>query len=457
MPLIKFIIICGLSASLAYAWFYTDYLDIIESQAPYIEEIEIPEFIGKEVGSLNIIAKDKKSGIKRFTLTISQNDKTLSLEDVIYTDPVKTHISVPEVKNLINELNEGTAKLIISITDASIWKNQFVKELDIRLDFKSPSLSIRSQQHLAVEGGAEFVILEASDTNLIEVGVSIDSYFFEGVKLSNLEPSLSETNLYGVLFAIPLEVDTLYPLAYAKDSAGNKSLIPLNFRIKRTPLKQTSPKISLGFIEEKVKPLFEEYLSTLEPEERKEINTNDPIKVFSTVNESYRNYLQDKVSKLKYNETSFPSGAFIKPMASATTSNFGELRTYYLEGAYASKSRHDGLDLASVKNDAVIASHNGRVIFSGSLGIYGNTIIIDHGLKLSSLYGHLSSSSVNEGDIVTQGQEIGKSGVSGLAAGDHLHFEFRINNIPVTPKEWWDAHWIEDHVVNKIKAVLANK
>jgi murein DD-endopeptidase MepM/ murein hydrolase activator NlpD len=63
-----------------------------------------------------------------------------------------------------------------------------------------------------------------------------------------------------------------------------------------------------------------------------------------------------------------------------------------------------------------------------------------------TLYAHLSSIDVKPGDRVGKGQPIGRTGATGLATGDHLHYEVLIHGIPVTPLEWWDARWIRDHI-----------
>jgi murein DD-endopeptidase MepM/ murein hydrolase activator NlpD len=86
------------------------------------------------------------------------------------------------------------------------------------------------------------------------------------------------------------------------------------------------------------------------------------------------------------------------------------------------------------------------VIFAAPLTIYGNTVVLDHGWGLQTLYAHLSSIAVKEGDTVQKGQELGRTGTTGLAVGDHLHFEVLIHGIPVTPLEWWDGRWIRDHI-----------
>ncbi|MBD3840162.1 MAG: M23 family metallopeptidase, partial [Epsilonproteobacteria bacterium] len=79
-------------------------------------------------------------------------------------------------------------------------------------------------------------------------------------------------------------------------------------------------------------------------------------------------------------------------------------------------------------------------------GIYGNMPMIDHGLGLYTLYGHCSSIAVKNGDIVKKGDIIAKSGMTGLALGDHLHFGVLVQGVEVRPEEWMDQHWLNDNV-----------
>jgi murein DD-endopeptidase MepM/ murein hydrolase activator NlpD len=112
---------------------------------------------------------------------------------------------------------------------------------------------------------------------------------------------------------------------------------------------------------------------------------------------------------------------------------------------------HFGYDLASVKESAVPAANSGTVVFAGPLTIYGNTVILDHGLGLQTLYAHLSRIEVQEGHTVEKGRELGRTGSSGLAIGDHLHYEVLIHGISVTPLEWWDIRWIRDHILKPLR------
>jgi murein DD-endopeptidase MepM/ murein hydrolase activator NlpD len=184
---------------------------------------------------------------------------------------------------------------------------------------------------------------------------------------------------------------------------------------------------------------------------------------FQLINEKYRSLLQDEITALsaKSEEKRYFEGTFIRPLAAAPTSTFGEHRFYFITSGGsqvpAGESYHMGIDLAHVVNAEVGASNNGKVLFAGDLGIYGNTVILDHGFQLISLYGHLSSIACKVGDIKMKGEKLGTTGATGLAGGDHLHFEIRLYGIPVSPFEWLDSHWIQDRLNLPLKEVLQGR
>ncbi|MEO2168800.1 MAG: M23 family metallopeptidase [bacterium] len=133
-------------------------------------------------------------------------------------------------------------------------------------------------------------------------------------------------------------------------------------------------------------------------------------------------------------------------------SRFAEHRTYMYEGRPIDEQTHLGYDLASVRHAPVEASGAGRVQWVGELGIYGNVVLIDHGLGLSTLYAHLSSIAVEDGDAVARGTVIGRTGETGLAGGDHLHFSVTIRGHHVDPIEWWDTGWVQREIHKPLHA-----
>ncbi len=143
-------------------------------------------------------------------------------------------------------------------------------------------------------------------------------------------------------------------------------------------------------------------------------------------------------------------GAFRQLSNSKVEANFADERTYILNGEPIDKQYHLGYDLAVTKRYPIEAANNGVVVYADDLGIYGNTVMIDHGMGVLTLYSHMSTIDVNVGDQVKKNDIIGRTGETGLAAGDHLHYGIYINGVAVRPIEWWDKKWIDDNVITKI-------
>jgi murein DD-endopeptidase MepM/ murein hydrolase activator NlpD len=143
------------------------------------------------------------------------------------------------------------------------------------------------------------------------------------------------------------------------------------------------------------------------------------------------------------------SGPFI-PVKGTRESFFADKRSYVYNGRKVDEQVHLGYDLAQTANTPVKAANSGKVIYADRLGLYGNCVIIDHGYSLQSLYGHMSRIIVKVGNTVSKEQQIGISGATGMAFGDHVHFSMMIAGVQVDPKEWWDEHWIHDRILSKI-------
>ena len=144
-------------------------------------------------------------------------------------------------------------------------------------------------------------------------------------------------------------------------------------------------------------------------------------------------------------------GAFKQLINTAVESGFADQRDYVYEGEVVDHQTHLGFDLASTAAAPVLAANSGRVVHSGWLGIYGNSVILDHGMGLQSLYAHLSSIDVGVGAMSEMGQQLGRSGATGLAGGDHLHFTMLLHGTAVTPIDWWSSQWVEDRIMRKLR------
>jgi murein DD-endopeptidase MepM/ murein hydrolase activator NlpD len=183
------------------------------------------------------------------------------------------------------------------------------------------------------------------------------------------------------------------------------------------------------------------------------MNSEDSdIKKYLKINNDLREESDQTFYKLR--EDTSPNrlweGPFLRLKNAATMSKFADRRFYYYKGKKVDEQLHLGVDLASLANSPVQAANNGRVVFSKRNGIYGLTVVLDHGQGLSTLYGHLSGTEVTHNQEVTRGDIIGYTGQTGLAGGDHLHFGIMVNGVAVNPIEWWDGHWINDNITKKL-------
>lgn len=127
------------------------------------------------------------------------------------------------------------------------------------------------------------------------------------------------------------------------------------------------------------------------------------------------------------------STGFIWPIRGPITSPFG----YRIHPIFKSRIFHSGIDIGGPNGGAIKASNDGRVIFSGWYGGYGKVVILDHGVingqPITTLYAHMSSILVSNGQNVTKGQTIGREGSTGYSTGPHCHFEVRVNGKPTNP------------------------
>ena len=127
------------------------------------------------------------------------------------------------------------------------------------------------------------------------------------------------------------------------------------------------------------------------------------------------------------------ASGFIKPIQGRITSPFG-WRTHPI---FNSKSFHSGVDIGGPNLGAIRASNSGKVIYSGWYGGYGKVVIIEHGIvngkPITTLYAHMNSIAVSNGQIVSKGQVVGYEGTTGYSTGPHCHFEVRVNGQPNNP------------------------
>jgi len=434
---------------------------LIEGQNPEIVVIsEMPRGLGVAEQEMELRLFDRHAGLRDVTVTLVQGENSFELYQHTFPSAIAEEVFTVTLPGSELNLDEGEAEIQIVARDRSLRANRADKTIKLPVDRRIPQLAILSQQHVGSQGGAEFVIFRAQDHNLDNVGVQVQEYTFPAIRAWMIDPRFKDhDDIYVSLFAIPFGFtrDAGEIMAFAEDVAGNKAQSPLVFRIAPFRQADVTPNLSDNFLDRIIPRLLPQYGSqagvAVDPQDRTPAGR---IENFRLINEELRKFNDAVIQEVtsKFTPERYWQGVFVRGMAGSISSNLGEKRYYKYQGQDASHSVHLGLDIASVVNDTVRAAHNGKVAYTGDLGIYGNTVIVDHGLGLFTLYSHLSSIQVNVGDMLEQEDILGRSGETGLAGGDHLHFEFRLGTVPVTPIEWWDAKWIQDHIDGKLDAVI---
>ena len=270
-------------------------------------------------------------------------------------------------------------------------------------------------------------------------GVKIGEYFFPGFKGQIKD----QPERFFVLFAHPYNAPAnAKAVLFATDKAGNTKEMALAYELKNVKYRKSTIALSDSFLQNKVVPLVDAAARQGSPKE-----------VFVAVNKRVRRENEDKILAVtkKASSAILWKGAFTQLSNSKVEANFADLRTYTYKGEQVDSAYHLGYDLSVTKRYPVEAANSGTVAFAGDLGIYGNTVILDHGIGLFTLYGHLSAIDVKVGDAIQQRQILGKTGETGLAAGDHLHYGVYLHGVAVLPVEWWDAKWINDNITPKLE------
>jgi murein DD-endopeptidase MepM/ murein hydrolase activator NlpD len=315
------------------------------------------------------------------------------------------------------------------------------KALPVRLT--PPTLALLSIQHYVTQGGAEAVVYRAGPTSVRD-GVQAGEWFFPGFPL----PGGGKEDRFA-FFAVPYDLaDVKGVRLFAEDDVSNRIEVAFVDRFTPRPFARDRIELDDSFLQ-KVVP---EILSHT-PEEK---DRGSLLDTYLAINREMRaqnaKVLQDLGGR------SSPhflwKQAFLPLSGAKVMSAFADRRTYVYGGREVDQQYHLGFDLAATRSIPIPAANDGTVVLSRYFGIYGNAIVLDHGYGLMTLYGHLSSLDVAEGTEVKRGATIGRSGATGLAAGDHLHFTTLLAGLPVNPIEWWDDHWVHDRIASKLGAAF---
>jgi hypothetical protein len=384
---------------------------------------------------LALTASDS-GGLKDLLVTARQGEKSVELYRQTFADGVKT--SSQELLLDGKEFKDGPVVLHVQATDRSVYHfgrgNTTEQTFTVAYDARPPVISPVSTVHNLNRGGAGVIIYTVSE-EVQKSGVQVGERFFPGHRQAS--------GAYIAFFAFPwdLTVAQFSPRLLAVDLAGNERQTGFMHHVNHREHPKDRIEITDSFLSGKM-PEFEPFFPGID----------SPLELFLKVNRELRVENRRKLVEIGQQTAATKQwdGIFERLPNAAPRGRFADHRTYHYDGKLIDEQVHLGIDLASLAQSPVPAANHGKVVHAEDLGIYGLTVIIDHGLGLQTLYGHLSAIQVQVGDEIKKGQILGRTGATGMAGGDHLHFDVLLAGLPINPLEWWDESWINNNVTGKL-------
>ncbi len=404
-----------------------------EREKPTVQILPDKKYLGQK---LTVVVEDRKSGVAEVQVEVIQQGKAIPLLSEKF--PKETHRveKVFTLRPLPQSLKDGEASIKISAKDHSWnWGNPVSLEKNVIIDTTPPQLSVLGAQHYVNQGGTGLVTYQTSKEVPVN-GVQVGDVFFPGFAEGK--------DRYLAYFAIPPDASPdISTSAMVEDHSGNQAKAGFRVILKRKAFKKDKIQLSDDFLKNII-PYFTSRDSNLK---------GTPLEIFLAINRKQRELDHKEIKKVCQNTAAQPlwSGTFLRLPNAKPMASFAQDRTYYYNGQEVDRQVHLGVDLASLAQSPVPGANSGKVVFAGPLGIYGNTVMIDHGCGLFSMYSHLSKIETEVNKEVKKGDRLGLTGSTGMAGGDHLHFAMLIHGVFVNPIEWWDEHWIQDNIELKMK------
>jgi len=413
-----------------------------------------------QAGALDVTAESANGRFSALSITLEQNGKSMPLyalgggptATVAQPDPRHLRITRSIGKQSIPDIQQGPARIVVTATRPSflnLRKLSATATKDVQVRLEPPRVAVVSTHHYVNHGGSEMVVYRATPAD-VQSGVRVGDLEYPGFPAAGAGVTGADASLKVAFFALMWDQPLNTRIeAFARDEAGNEAKTSFVDNVFEKPFKKSRIEIDDKFIDRVVPEIIEHSPELgMQPP-----SGGDMLPAFLKINGELRRLNADKIAAYasKTSATRLWEGPFVQLGNSQVEARFADQRTYIYRGKEVDHQVHLGFDLAVTARTPVVAANAGTVLNASWLGIYGNCVILDHGMGVQSLYGHLSSFDVGVGDKVTRGQTLGHSGMTGLAGGDHLHFTMLVGGRMVTPVEWWDPHWITDRVERKLK------
>lgn len=387
---------------------------------------------------IQVTLSDAKHDIRSITVSVRKREDALVVFERGFTSASPIQKVTFNLKN--TGLRDGPFQLEIKARDTALAGfgsgNVTTKVWDMHLDTRPPSIKVRTTAP-ALRRGSVTAIAYALSEEVDTTGIRLGEMFFPAFRQAN--------GLYYCFFAFPLKysLEAFTPEIVARDLAGNVTRTRVIVNAMERAYRSDTLTISDRFLDTKM-PAFTALVPTASTNLERYVKMNNEVRA------------DNEKTLLEIGRRTAPNilwgGAFQRLSRSAVKANFGDNRTYMYNGQKIDHQTHMGLDLASVAHAPIPAANDGTVVFAEPLGIYGNLVVVDHGLGLQTLYSHLSEIMVQVGDVVKKGDTLGRTGTTGLAGGDHLHFGVMLAGIEVQPIDWFDKKWIKNTITDRLAA-----
>ena len=433
------------------AWFWAG-----RGEGPQIEIRQPAKYVGQAT-TAELVVTSPDGQFSRVDVQVEQGGRTFPVfsldqpaEGSVRQEAADTlYVMRPIGKTALPELQPGAARITVRAARPVLYgmrelESTSVRDVEVRL--QPPQVAVLSTFHYINHGGAEFVVFRATPTD-VEAGVRVGERTYPGFPGSAV--GISDPAVRVAFFALLPDQDLDTPMqVFARDGAGNEAVASMDHRPFPKAFQRSRIEINDRFLQHVVPQI-----AAANPDKQFSTQPADYLASFLKINGDLRRennaYLVQLAAKTE--PRMLWSGPFKALTNAAVEARFADNRTYVYQGKEIDRQVHLGFDLAVTQRVPITAAHSGRVVHASDLGIYGNCVVIDHGLGVQSLYAHLSSIDVKVGQDVKMDQVLGRSGTTGLAAGDHLHFTMLVNGQAVNPVEWWDPKWNEDRVIRKIR------
>jgi murein DD-endopeptidase MepM/ murein hydrolase activator NlpD len=422
---------------------------------PSVQFRQPDKFVGQTT-ELDLMVQTPQGQLSRLDVSVEQSGKSYPVFSLDRPTQATTrqdaadrlYVMRPIGKRAIPDLQAGPARIVVHAARPVMRglrqvESETTRDVQVRLE--PPQASVLSTFHYVNLGGAEFVVYRATPAD-VESGVRVGDRTYPGFPGTAVGIK-SDPAVHVAFFALSYDQDLNTPISvFARDPAGNVAVAVLEHMPFSKPFSHSTIPID-SWVARVVPPIVANT-----PEMKLSTAPEDLVQTFVRINGELRRSNAQTIADLA--RKTAPEMMWKEPFEpltnAAVEAKFADFRTYTYMGKEIDRQVHLGFDLAVTQQVPIKAAQRGVVVHAAYLGIYGNCVIIDHGLGVQTLYGHLSSIGVKVGDKVDKGQVIGRSGMTGLAAGDHLHFTVLVNGTPVNPVEWWDIKWMQDRVFRKI-------